>query len=483
MVRDTTKPTNLTIKYSYRDVPTIRAFSESNAFMRGLMGPFGSGKSVGCSIEIAKRAMEQKPGPDGVARTRWAVVRNSYRQLTDTTIKTFHQWLPPPAFGEWRVSDMRYIVRLGDNVEAEILFRALDRPDQVGNLLSLELTGAWVNEAREVPWAIVEALQARVGRYPSKREGQPTWFGIFMDTNPPDVDSRWFKFFEEGNHPEHFARIFKQPSGLADDAENLGNLPNGRGYYENLSRGKDPEWIKVYIHGQYGFVIDGRPVFPEYADHWHCKAVKPVKGSDIVVGLDFGLTPAAILTQITPGGQFVVVDELCATDMGFERFADELLTKIATEYPGYNVIYVGDPAGAGRSQTDERTCFEIGMSKGMEIIPGPQTVQIRLESVRKPLRSTAAKAEPMFLIDPRCKLLRRALSGGYQYRRLQVSSDRFTSVPDKNAYSHPADALQYAAGYIFGGSLTVGDAPGVHRPSQQEIDYFNSEGRNEISGY
>jgi hypothetical protein len=37
--------------------------------------------------------------------------------------------------------------------------------------------------------------------------------------------------------------------------------------------------------------------------------------------------------------------------------------------------------------------------------------------------------------------------GGYCYKRLQVSGERYRDVPDKNSYSHPHDALQYAALY------------------------------------
>ena len=33
------------MEYSYRDVPTIKRFSTSRKFIRGLMGPFGSGIS------------------------------------------------------------------------------------------------------------------------------------------------------------------------------------------------------------------------------------------------------------------------------------------------------------------------------------------------------------------------------------------------------------------------------------------------------
>jgi hypothetical protein len=46
-------------RYSYASVPTIKRFSQSRAFVRGLMGPFGSGKSSGCVIELVKWGKRQ----------------------------------------------------------------------------------------------------------------------------------------------------------------------------------------------------------------------------------------------------------------------------------------------------------------------------------------------------------------------------------------------------------------------------------------
>jgi hypothetical protein len=90
------------LNYLTTDVPTIRDFLQDDAFIRGLMGPFGSGKSSGCLWDIVNRALKQKPGPDGIWRSRWAIIRNSYPQLRDTTIRTVHQWFPYPMLGIWR---------------------------------------------------------------------------------------------------------------------------------------------------------------------------------------------------------------------------------------------------------------------------------------------------------------------------------------------------------------------------------------------
>ena len=71
------------------------------------------------------------------------------------------------------------------------IFLALDRPEDVKKLLSLELTGVWINEAREIPKSIVDACSMRVGRYPSMRDGGPSWYGVIADTKPPDTDHWW----------------------------------------------------------------------------------------------------------------------------------------------------------------------------------------------------------------------------------------------------------------------------------------------------
>jgi hypothetical protein len=228
----------------YTAPPTLARFMDSEAFVRCIVGPLGSGKSSGCVMEILRRAVEQKPGPDGLRRTRFAVIRNTRPQLKDTTRKTFEQWLPD-ALGTWNESDFEFHMRFRD-VDCEVLFRALDRPADVRKVLSLELTGAYINEAREIAQEVINGLQGRVGRYPSKAQGGPTWFGIFMDTNPWHLGHWGYKLFAE-KPPGH--EVFEQPSGLGEDAENVENLPPG--YYARLIHGKDTEWVDEYVHGKY----------------------------------------------------------------------------------------------------------------------------------------------------------------------------------------------------------------------------------------
>src|SRR5215469_3538271 len=139
-------------EFTYADAPTIEDFAVSDAFIRALMGPFGSGKTSACINEIVRRARKQKAGPDGIRHTRWAVIRNTYGELKTTTMNSFFMWQPEAYCGRHYVADHRYVMNREPNLDCEVMFLALDRPDHVKKLLSLELTGAFVNEAREIPW-------------------------------------------------------------------------------------------------------------------------------------------------------------------------------------------------------------------------------------------------------------------------------------------------------------------------------------------
>jgi len=316
------------INIAYTPPRTLARFLQSSAFVRAIMGPIGSGKSSVCAVEIVRRAMEQAPGPDGFRRTRFAIIRNTYRELQDTTRKTFEEWVPSQ-LGKWSEADLTFNMEF-DDVRAEILFRALDRPEDVRKLLSLELTGAWINEAREIPKPVFDMIQGRVGRYPSKNQGGPTWYGIWLDTNPPDRDHWFYRVFEELRPDEHI--LFRQPGARSPAAENRENLPDR--YYERLLQGKDDDWIKVFVDGDYGFIKEGRPIYPEWQDRIHVQPPSLLaSASTLLLGVDFGLTPAAVFGQRDPkDGQLQIVHEITSESLGATRFFEEVVTYLKAKH-------------------------------------------------------------------------------------------------------------------------------------------------------
>jgi hypothetical protein len=462
------------VEFAYKpDGETLKDFMKDNSFFRGLRGPVGSGKSVGCAVEIFRRALQQKPDANGVRKTRWAVVRNSYPQLRTTTIKTWLDWFPEDVWGKmlWHPPPYTHRLQRG-KLDIEVIFLALDRPEDVKKLLSLELTGVWINEAREVPKAIVDACTMRVGRFPSMKDGGPTWYGVIADTNAPDEDHWWPIMSGEAPLPDHITRdealmlvkpdtwnFFTQPGGMLEEKDREGNLTGYKlnpkaenrknitpNYYPDIIKGKAKSWIDVYVLNKFGSLSDGKPIYPMFSDEVHLakEPILPVPGVPIVVGMDFGLTPAAVFCQHVRA-KWVILHELVAQDMGIVRFAELFRMEAAQRFPGASLQVYGDPAGDYRAQTDERTPFQILRSAGIKAYPaGNNDVALRLEAVSTAL-NRLVDGQPGFLVDPRCVNLLKGFRGGYQYRRMQVSgADRYEDRPDKNKFSHVHDALQYA---------------------------------------
>lgn len=507
------------------DAPkTIGQFMGSDAFVRMVMGPVGSGKSSGCCIEIIRRTIEMPPTPfsyvhvegeldrseeepspqdiySGIRRSRWCIVRNTYVELRDTTIKTFREWIPDPNFGTWKQSEHTFLLDfetdMGARVQAEIMFRALDKPDDVKKLKSLELTGCYFNETKEIPKPIFDMMQNRVGRYPRKSAISRYWTGIIGDTNPCDEDHWIYKTFEEAR-PEGFS-IYKQPSGIkprvpgqrevieySPDAENVKHLDRCwdveshlrgearklaqreqelllsegehespcRCYYVRQCAGKDADYIKVYVRGEYGFVKEGKPIYPEFQDAIHVVDYIPLLPGckELVVGNDYGITPAAVFGQQDPqDGQWQIIREfLCENEetMGAIRFGEEQALICKRDYKTVKVIRGwGDPAGMAQSQTDEKTPISCVNAAGMPMVAAPTNdFTLRREAVAGLLTRLTILGRPAIVISSACKTLRKAMAGGYHYRRLKVAGDeKFEDKPDKNMYSHVAEALQYLA--------------------------------------
>ena len=317
--------------------PVAAAFHDSDAFVRMLLGPVGSGKSASCSIELFNRALQQAPSKDGVRRTRFCAIRNTYAELKSTTIKTFQDWFAGIEVTRWDTPIVSTISLpdLGDgtSLHMEVLFIALDRPEDAGKLRSLELTMAWLNEGSLLDKAVLDIASQRVGRYPSKfLHGGPTFSGVILDSNMPDDDSYIYRLAEE-ERPEGF-EFFIQPGGIYQvqdkkspefgkykanpAAENIPNLQGGHSYYLRQVAGKSDDYIRVFLEGRWGSTMSGRAVYPEFVDKVHVseKPLRSIPGLPIVLGFDFGLTPACIFAQMSPKGQLLILDEVVCENMG-----------------------------------------------------------------------------------------------------------------------------------------------------------------------
>jgi len=465
------------LKLDYSTSPIVWKFLQDKSFVRGLMGPVGSGKSYACASEIMLKAVRQKPSPkDGIRYSRFVIVRNSYPELRTTTIKTWLELFPEHTWGNMRWSPpITHHIKLpsrdkAHGIDCEVIFLALDQPKDVRKLLSMELTGAWVNEERELPKAVIDGLTHRVGRYPTKGDGGPTWRGVWMDTNPMDDDHWWFTLAEKEKMTGKFAwKFYKQTPAVnqvsGDDlpenpeangyvfsagrwwkennkAENTKNLPDG--YYEQLLLGKNLDWIQCYAEGKYTYVQEGKPVIPEYDDHLMSADLEVDAALPVHIGIDFGLTPAAIFGQKTLQGQWRILHEIVTFDMGLERFGHILQTELNIHFPKNEILIWGDPAGMQRDAIYETTAFDHLKTLGYNARPTVSNdFKIRREAGASPM-GRMIMGKPGILVNKKCLRLRKALSGGYHFKRVQISGEeRYKDTPNKNEHSHIGDAFMY----------------------------------------
>jgi len=458
------KPTIQFINYTPE--PTPKLFHWSNAQRKGIMGPVGSGKSSACCMEILNRSMQQAPDRKGIRRTRWAIIRSTYPQLCSTTIKTWQEWLPqsicPIVYRKPIEGHMH--LRLPDKtiLDMEVLFIALDKPKDTERLTSMELSGAWINEAREVGPSIVRDTFSRTGRYPPKKVAPLTYRVLLMDTNPPDDDHWWYRLAED-EKPAGW-KFWRQPGALIAVrdatghvthyeanplAENVQHQQLGYSYWTDMVAGTDPEWVSVHCCGQYGSVFEGKAVYQGvYNDALHVsrKSLGVFRGRPLFMAFDFGNTPACLFAQLTPHGQLRILRELQCEYGGLKQFVTDAVRPMLAElFPGMPVIVGGDPAGKQRSQADdELSCFGMLENLGLSGTPAPTNDPLpRRQAVMDRLVRMTSD-QPAFIIDPSCKLLRRGFLGGYKFERVQVSGEeRYRDKPAKNRYSHIHDSLQY----------------------------------------
>ena len=441
-----------------------------------LIGPVGTGKTTTGGFEfIMRQARNILPDVDGVKVSRFGIIRNTVPQLRDTTIKTMHEWFPPGVFGTYNKTDKRWNIKLADGddkLDIEILFRALDIEQDIRNLLSLEYTALWFDEAREIKLSIFDNAMSRTRRWPAKKnynfmkETNPklrtkkgwaefspltTSFQCLLTTNYPSREHWLYKNFVSEKKEGY--EIYEQ-----DQAENLHNLPDPK-YYENLALqfADRPDLLRTLVLGEWGVVTQGKQVYTTFNRRFHVAATRLLplvkrglaNGGKIIRGWDnTGLSPACIITYINSLGQWFLFKEFCGEDISIIDFAETVVRWCGTNLPARTSYRdIGDPAGKIRDTIKMSAAQYIKQETGITIEDGIQTFKVRKECVEKRLSKHIAGNAAM-VVDPGCIRTIDGFEGGYAYPEVG-STGTFRADPQKNEYSHIHDAIQYPATKIF----------------------------------
>lgn len=454
--------------------PIAGRFMLSRARVKAIMGPIGSGKTSSVLVNQVQMAGLQRPSPiDAVRRYKFCVVRDTYRQLWETTIPSWWKWMPKTT-GSWSGGSgeparhaIKYQLRDRSYVELIAEFIAIGEHKVEDVLRGYEPTSFYLNEADLLAPEVLIFCRSRAGRYPNMQHGGPSWYGVMMDFNAPDIENYVYKVFVEEQPDGH--EFFRQPGGLSPQAENIQNLPPN--YYDELMKGQPDWWVRRYVHNEWGYSRDGKPVYPEFSDALHVASspIEPVPEIPLIIGADAGLTPAAVIKQRMPDGQWRTLDEIVAepgAGMGPMRFGELLAQRLKERFEGFAAQVYGDRTSLNmiRGYADPAAAFGVDKNAGerdwIQIVSAASGVRFRaaptnkliprLEAVRTTFTRMIDGTKPGYLLSPRCTVLRKAYNSGYRYKRVLVAGpEQYRDEPDKNQWSHAADADQYA--HVGGG--------------------------------
>ena len=344
-----------------------RAFHTNGAKHRLQVGPFGCGKTYASIWEmyLVVRGDVQCLCSDGVIRARILAVRNTYPQLRATTIKTFHRVFPVGKCSVWNEGRKEALIDIAvpgePRVMIEVLFRALDRPEDYSSLLSAEYTHVFFNELSEIEEEIYNFAVGRLGRYPDRTylgEGKALPIGrAWSDTNPTDYD-HWIYPRWVGRPAKNHALIHYPPADRPEGAVNQENV--SADYYGDQMAGNSEEWKNRYLRGKFGALKKPGAIFTSFAESLHC-----ISGDDLDdpardkwAGVDYGMTPVVVFWDKDAAGRWIAVGEVGGARMTLAEFGPVVSNYVMSRGWGRGpakVHFIGDPSGEYSSERSQRT--------------------------------------------------------------------------------------------------------------------------------
>lgn len=467
----------------YVPVPTLKKVHEEieKYAVVCVMGPYGSGKSVGLNLQAVFNVMKlMPPCKDGIRRAKAAFIRNTYDELKQTTYEMFLSWFGEMGAVHATKKPLEIKINFNDDegaIELFIQFLSLDKPEQYRKLRSSFFTFAYINEVSESPDGIVSQVLGRTGRFPSldlldtskikkwferdilvdgkwEKTKIPYWSGVLCDTNPPEVDSDLYNLFEKKN-PRGF-KLYKQPAGLIKGAhgwevnhaaENIERL--GLNYYMQQTYVATEEYIRVFCCGEYGSIKSGKLIYLDYNDDIHAQEnVQVLEGVDLRLSFDTWYTPACFISQYCEG-QLRGLAALWEPDITVDAFIHEIVNPyIKANFPGLKVGRVNvDPAALAGEKVHGATSDYTALTRAYgSIVRTAHTNQIKpRHNAVTYLLKHISRGKPSLVIDKhKCEILRGGFLKHYVWRSNKVNGETIYE-PKKNDASHIQDALQYDA--------------------------------------
>jgi hypothetical protein len=497
--------------------PIADAFMRSRAFICGIIGPVGSGKTMAALQKGIRVGAMQKGVVDdnGVTwrKARIGVIRESYPSLESTTLKSWFTIIPKEE-GNFNARapfthQFRKILRREGNrkdgrpidiLDIEFEFRAIGDQSVEEACRGWEVNAVIVDEADLQPVNLVPFLTGRVGRFSDLDPSLVVDPQIILSLNMPDIENHIYKLLmdrelavdltdEERAELEKvlagrpLIECFVQPGGREDNAENLHNLSGGRGYYvlQIASNKHVPGYVDRMVDNKPVPIQHGQAVNGGFSFTRHVREVKFDPRRKLIVGVDQGLFAAAVALQRDWLNNIRTLCEVVNTvrgesgqtvlrKVGPTAFGERLKGALAERFPGIrpdSIRVVADPAAfAADDREDNEHDWLLAFQKalGLRVHRAKSNRQaLRNEAIWKAQKETDA-----YWVDPSCKHLIKGHGGGYRYQKAELGTGEIRGHLEiaNTIYTHVCDAEQYAA---LEGEHVISDIRGHGRRTGRQV--------------
>lgn len=503
--------------------PIADGFVRARGFIVGIIGPVGSGKTMAALQKGLRLAAQQKgvAREDGVIvrKARIGVIRESYPSLQSTTLKSWFR-IVPEAEGtfSWKApfthKFTKILRREGNRRDGRVLevldcefeFRAIGDLSVEEACRGWEVNAVIIDEADLQPESLVPFLTGRVGRFSDLDPSLVVDPQIILSMNMPDIENHIYTLlFDESSEAlgltaeeaeilqstlgdRKLIEKFVQPGGREPDAENLHNLPGGRGYYvlQVAANRATPGYVDRMVDNKPVPIQHGQAVNAGFAYTAHVRPTNWDPRRKLIVGVDQGLFAAAVALQRDWDNAIRTLAECVNTTKG-ERgqtqllkvgptaFAKRVKRMLSEHFPDITadmIRVVADPAAfAAKDREDNEHDWLLAFQKelGLKV----HKAKTNSAGLRNQAIWTAQDVRDGYSVDPRCKHLIKAHSGGYRYQKAETKTGEVRAAPEiaDTIYTHVADAEQYAA---LEGAHVIGDLRGKERrrrPVMNDSDF------------
>ncbi|KKL96014.1 hypothetical protein LCGC14_1848720 [marine sediment metagenome] len=437
---------------------TVSRFILSDAFLNLLMGPRGEGKTTG---GLFKPIFMAQRLPEKVLPIRMAVVRDTWTNLDRSVLDTIR---------ECEAKDLVEVQWLKDGTQAilegglvHLFFFGMEHSKDINKLQGFGIGALWIEEpapAADLSFGVSPEVLG-VGVTSLRQQGVPHWVQITM--NPPDED-HWTlavgdkvrELLDEKPVKNAECRFFNIPKG-ENPYITFEKRERDQIYLLSIGRG---DLVSRLVEGKVGQIILGEQLMPEYGDDVHV-AKKPLpilRGVEIVRLWDFGLNPTCVWTQVSPLGHWHILGCVRGDNIGLEQLIESqvgpwesFFLHDPTDWMFRDII---DPAGYQREQSSSERSAATTLIDMLNAAPEAGAIEWaeRKDSLKAILRRSGKGGTKMFLVDPDCKIIRRALRGGAHYPKDALGRVTPTLQSYKKAsgiHSHPMDCLMIGAAKLF----------------------------------